>query len=252
MAIEILGAIQSNYIPWKGYFDFIKESDVFVFYDDVDYTRKDWRNRNKVKTPQGTHWLTIPVRPPVGQKICEVTITDHQWQKNHWQNLVHYYSKAPFFHLYKHFFEEFYCKTQWTNLSELNHYLIKTISKEFLGLKTEFVDSRTLGLAGDQLDRVIDMVRKMECKTYLIGPAARSYILPSRFDAIGVGLSWKDYTGYPDYPQFFPPFDHAVSILDLLFHTGPAAPDYIWGEERAKAKAATGAVTAACDGRQVM
>lgn len=234
MSIQVLGAIQSNYIPWKGYFDFIHESDLFVFYDDVDYTRKDWRNRNKIKTPQGTCWLTIPVRPPVGQLICEVEITDHQWQAEHWKSIRHYYGKAPFFALYQPFFEDFYCYHQWTNLSELNQYLITKIAQDLLGIRTQFADSRSLALQGQKLDRVLDMVRKVNCSTYLIGPAARSYIKTVRFDEIGVALRWKDYSGYPQHPQFFPPFEHGVSILDLLFHTGPEAVDYIWGSRRVR------------------
>jgi hypothetical protein len=224
-----IAVIQSNYIPWKGYFDIIHDVDLFVFYDDVQYTKNDWRNRNKVKTAQGLCWLTIPVGSREDRLICEVEIVDSSWNKKHWETIKQSYSKTPYFKQYQDFFEFIYLKTNWTNLSMLNQFLVKTISKEFLGIKTDFKDSREYHAEGQKLERLTDLLVKVGAKSYVSGPTAKSYIDENRFIDAGIELVFKDYSGYPEYPQFFPPFEHAVSILDLLFNCGPATPYYIWG-----------------------
>src|SRR5208283_1807000 len=96
MSGKSLAAIQSNYIPWKGYFDIINRVDEFMLYDDAQYTRRDWRNRNKIKTPRGLRWLTIPVRVKgkFHQKICETEISDPGWAAGHWQTLRQNYARA--------------------------------------------------------------------------------------------------------------------------------------------------------------
>ena len=227
--IKKVAVIQSNYIPWKGYFDIIHDVDLFIFYDDVQYTKNDWRNRNKVKTAQGAQWLTIPVGSRNGRLICEVEITDPYWAKKHWETVKQSYSKTPYFRQYQNFFEYFYLENTWRNLSELNQTLIKKISREFLGIQTDFGDSRAYQPQGEKLDRLIDLLKKTGAESYISGPSASSYIDVKRFQEAGIELIYKDYSGYPEYPQLFPPFEHALSILDLLFNCGPTAPDYIWG-----------------------
>jgi len=224
-----VAVIQSNYIPWKGYFDIIHDVDLFIFYDDVPYTKNDWRNRNKIKSRQGLHWLTIPVGSRNERLINEVEIEDSSWTRKHWETLKQSYSKAPYFDQYKEFFECFYLGAKWKNLSELNQYLIKTISREFLGINTNFMDSRDLHPEGQKLDRLLDLLLKAGADRYLSGPAAKSYIDETRFTDVGIEIVYKDYSGYPEYPQVFPPFEHAVSILDVLFNCGPRASDHIWG-----------------------
>ena len=221
--------LQSNYIPWKGYFDLVRDADLFIFHDDLQYTKNDWRNRNKIKTPKGAEWITIPVGTDERRLICDVAINDSFWQAKHWNILKQHYGKCPHFGRYQAFFEEVYRGRQWGNLSELNHHLIRSISGELLNLKTEFRDSREYGLSGQKLDRLMDLVIKAEADRYISGPAAKDYILPARFAEAEIELVWKDYAGYPEYPQRFPPFEHGVSILDLLFNVGPDAPWYIWG-----------------------
>jgi hypothetical protein len=224
-----VAVIQSNYIPWKGYFDIIHDVDLFVFHDDLQYTKNDWRNRNKIKTARGVSWLTIPVGTREDRLICEVELHDVSWQKNHWAIIMQSYSKAPFFRQYRDFFEQVYLKAKWNNLSELNQYLIKTISKEFLGIKADFNDSRDFHAEGHKLDRLIDLLVKVNAELYVSGPAAKDYIEENKFKEVEIELVFKDYSNYPEYPQLFPPFEHAVSILDVLFNCGAAAPDYIWG-----------------------
>jgi len=227
--LKKVAVIQSNYIPWKGYFDIIHDVDQFIFYDDVQYTKNDWRNRNKIKAKQGLHWLTIPIGARNERLIYEVELEDQSWTKKHWETLKQNYMKAPHFKTYKNFFENVYLGTQWTNLSNLNQYLIKTISRDFLGISTEFRDSREFCPEGQKLDRLIDLLLKANADLYISGPTAKDYINKERFVEVGIKLEYKDYSGYPEYPQLYPPFEHAVSILDVLFNCGPQAPDYIWG-----------------------
>lgn len=221
--------IQSNYIPWKGYFDIIHDVELFVFLDDVQFTVRDWRNRNKIKTPHGTHWLTVPVGKKRDRLIHDVQITDTNWGKSHWKSIKQSYSNSPYFDNYKDFFEFVYLDMTWNYLSDLNHFLIKKISTEILGIKTEFADSRKYQAHGEKLNRLLDLLVKTKATYYVSGPSAKEYIIDERVAGLGVELHYKDYSGYPEYLQAFPPFEHAVTILDLLFNCGPNAHYYIWG-----------------------
>lgn len=223
-----VAVLQSNYIPWKGYFDIIHDSDLFVFYDDVQYTKNDWRNRNKIKTHNDTNWLTIPVGGHLDELICEIQIKDRLWAKKHWKSIVQYYSKAPYFETYKDFFQFVYLDKEWDSLSELNQFLITSISSDFLGIKTEFRDSRQYRAKGEKVDRLLDLLQKAGADIYISGPSAKAYIDEKRFEDARIKLIYKNYSDYPEYPQFFPPFNHYVSIIDLLFHTGPDAPYYVY------------------------
>jgi len=220
--------LQSSYIPWKGYFDLINDADLFVFYDDVQFTKNDWRNRNKIKTHQGPLWLSVPVGSNIDRKICEVEIGSSQWQSKHLASLRLNYSKSPCFSDYEFLLEDLYVKTAWKSLSGLNQFATRTIA-EVLGIKTIFLDSRRFDAEGSKLDRLISLIKKTGADTYISGPSAKAYIDENRFSQEGINLIWKDYSGYPEYPQRFPPFEHAVSVLDLLFNVGPEAPYYIWG-----------------------
>jgi len=221
--------LQSNYLPWKGYFDLIHDADLFVFHDDLQYTKNDWRNRNRIKTPNGSDWLTIPVGTSEHRLICEVRIADDAWQKKHWNALRQAYATAPHFEAHRAFFEDFYLRRRWTSLSELNQYLVKEISQRFLGMTREFMDSRELALTGRKQERVIELLKKVGATKYISGPAAKDYLEEERFAHEGIELVWKDYGGYPEYPQRHPPFEHGVAIVDLLFNLGPEAPWHIWG-----------------------
>jgi hypothetical protein len=224
-----VAVLQSNYIPWKGYFDIIHDVDLFIFYDDLQYTMHDWRHRNKIKTAIGMQWLSIPAGEVRNRLICEVTLSDPKWQIKHWQTISQNYAKSGYFKLYRSYFEKIYLDQTWSHLSDLNQTLLRDISRDFLGITTNFADSRTYKAKGTKLDRLVDLVVKAGATTYVSGPAAKDYIEPRRFSDIGIELIWKDYSGYPEYPQRFPPFEHGVSILDLLFNVGPDAPWYIWG-----------------------
>ena len=220
---------QSNYIPWKGYFDLIHDVDLFVFYDDVQFTAHDWRNRNRIKTPRGPAWLTIPVGTSLRRLICEVGIGSSKWQATHWKTLRQFYGRAPFFEAYEGWLRTVYLERAWGDLSTLNQWLIKAIAREHLAIRTEFLESSRFTLAGKKQDRVLDLLGQVQADVYVSGPAGKAYLQTERFHAQGIELVWKDYGGYPEYPQFYPPFEHHVTVLDLLLHAGPDAPYFIWG-----------------------
>jgi hypothetical protein len=227
--------IQPNYIPWKGYFDIIQAVDTFVFLDDVQYTPRDWRNRNKIKATDGrTLWLSVPTVGGRNQRICDVEIDNSQgWQRKHCESLRHNYRNAPFFDLYFGRFSEIVGR-DWKRLVDLDVVLTCEIAG-WLGLAPQYRRSSELAPEGTKDDRLIDLVKKVGGTSYLSGPAARDYIRPERFAESNTGLGYHDYSGYPEYPQISPPFDHFVTILDLLFAVGDAAPEYIWGARRARA-----------------
>lgn len=224
-----VAVIQSNYLPWKGYFDIINDVDLFVFYDDVQYSKGSWRNRNKIQTPYGVKWLSIPCGSSIHRLICEVNITDDSWQKSHWDRLKISYGDSRHFNDFKGIFQDMYLKTKWNNLSELNHYLIKLISRDILGIDTTFDDSRKYNLSGTSTDRLIHLLTEVGAEYYLTGPSAKSYIENDKFEKAGIELAYKDYSGYPEYDQLYQYFRHDVSIVDLLFNCGEESPFYIWG-----------------------
>lgn len=171
--------LQSNYIPWKGYFDIIRNVDAFIFYDSVQYTKNDWRNRNKIKTPNGVEWITIPVEfKSLGQRIDETQVARRDWNIKHWKTLSNNYAKAPCFRKYKDLFEDIYTKqlSDVTNLSQINFILIKNIC-DFLGIKTELLWDKDLGLIEGKTEKLVDLCQKMEASEYVSGPAAKDLSL---------------------------------------------------------------------------
>lgn len=226
--------IQPNYIPWKGYFDIIHAIDTFIFLDDVQYTTRDWRNRNKIKTTDGsTIWLSVPTLGGRNQRICDVGIDHTQgWQRKHCESLRHNYRGAPFFEDYFERFSDVVTR-DWKLLVDLDMELTREVST-WLGMDRRFLRSSELQPRGSKDERLIDLVKKVGGTYYLSGPAARDYIEPQRFADAGVELAYHDYSGYPEYPQISDPFDHYVSVLDLLFAVGDAAPEYIWGAKRVR------------------
>jgi WbqC-like protein family len=226
--VKRLAILQSNYIPWKGYFDLLNSVDEFILYDDMQFTRRDWRNRNLIKTPRGLEWLTIPVavKGRYHQRICDTAISDPAWGARHWATLKHNYAKAPFFELYRPLLEPLY-HAAWTSLSAVNHALLQAICG-ILGITTRLswsMDYRPL--KEGKTERLVDLCRRAAATHYVSGPAARDYIEPGLFAAAGIALSFFDYGGYPQYPQRFGKFEHGVSVLDLLFNVGPQARQFM-------------------------
>ena len=214
--------LQSNYIPWKGYFDLVNRADVFVFYDDVQYTKNDWRNRNRIKTATGVRWLTIPAGTNLRRRICDVEIADQRWKRAHRRAITDAYREAPHFTAYAPLLDALY-ESDLTNLSAINQRAIVDISR-LLGITTEFRDSRELSPQGSGSSRVLDLVSRLGADTYLSGPRGRAYLDAAAFEKAGVTLEYYDYAGYPEYRQLHGAFVHDVTILDLLFNEGPDAP----------------------------
>jgi WbqC-like protein family len=223
-----IAIVQSSYVPWKGYFDLIQSVDEFVLFDDVQFTRRDWRNRNLIKTPGGPAWLTIPVNNKGNYlaPIKDISISDPAWGARHWKMLSANYARAPHFGRYAEAFEALYLENRETRLSVVNYSWIKTICG-ILGICTKLSWSMEYQLASGRTERLVGICQQAGATTYVSGPSARDYIEPEQFEAAGVELSYFDYSGYPEYSQLFPPFDHHVSVLDLIFNQGPDATRYM-------------------------
>ena len=222
--------LQPSYIPWRGYFGQIRKADLFIFYDDVQYDKHGWRNRNQIKTAQGKQWLTIPVHSKgvtEGIPIKDVRIDwSKPWGKNHLKALTFAYNKSPHFKDYLPMLESFYHRRDEC----LADFTIETtilISRELGITSTRFLRSSELpGIHGVKTDRLIQILKQVGAEHYISGPSARDYIEKEKFDEAGITLEYMEYN-YPEYPQLYPPFEPYVSILDLLFMTGKDALNYI-------------------------
>ncbi|WP_411834136.1 WbqC family protein [Pseudoxanthomonas mexicana] len=224
-----VAVLQSSYIPWKGYFDIIHDVDTFIFYDDVQFTYQDWRSRNRIISNGKPVWLTVPTGGNIKRLINEVRLASTDWQRKHWATIRHAYTKSRYFRDYAEALENIYLGHEWASLSELNQHVIRLIARDMLGITTEFRDSVEYGAVGSKQERLLDLLKKAGATHYLSGPSARAYIDPEHFAQAGIALEYKDYSGYPHYPQGSEVFEHAVSVLDLLFNVGSAAPRHIWG-----------------------
>ncbi len=220
--------VQSNYIPWKGYFDLIRLSDEFILYDDVQYTRRDWRNRNLIKTPTGLQWLTIPVevKGKYHQRIRDTRVSDPNWGRTHWQTILHNYAKSPFFRTYREILEPLYLSAKEPFLSDVNRRFIETIAP-LVGVQPSIRWSSDYELAEGRSERLVQLCLSAGGSVYLSGPSAKGYLDEALFAEAGIGVEWMDYSGYPEYPQLFGKFQHGVTILDLLFNTGAEAAKYM-------------------------
>lgn len=219
--------LQSNYIPWKGVFDMINQVDIFVFFEDVDYTNRDWRTRNKIRTNDGLKWLTVPVKKmPRGTKIFDIKISnDGKWQKKHKSTISQSYSKAKYFQDYKWILDDIYDK-EWDSLSDFNIYTTKLICK-LLSIDCEFVNSKDIESSGFKDDKLISICKSLSANYYLSGPSAKDYIDDKKFENEKIELAYIDYNGYLEYEQVQNDFEHYVSILDLIFNCGPDSKKYI-------------------------
>ena len=225
--------LQPSYIPWRGYFHQIYKADCFVFYDDVQYDKNGWRNRNRIKTSQGARWLTIPVltkRTDAGPPLINDILIDQSrdWSRKHWLTLQQSYSKSPYFSRYSDFLEGFYQK-QYTRLSDFTIDLTIALADKLGIAHTQFVRSSNYPVTGQKTDRLVNLLSKIGATHYISGPSAQNYIEVDKFSAAGISLEYMIYD-YPEYAQLYPPYDPQVSILDLLFMTGDKAGSFIWNE----------------------
>jgi hypothetical protein len=238
LAHKRVGIIQSNYIPWKGYFDFIASVDEFVFLDDVQYTRRDWRNRNRIKTQRGLSWLTIPVDAKGNylEPIDRIRIADPNWVDEHLGTLRHAYARAAHFKQEWEWIEPLYRSVQSMELlSAVNRRLTEGICRR-LNIETPFRLSRDVATVHGKNERLLAICRALGATEYLSGPAARPYIDETAWNAAGIKVLYKSYEGYPEYPQLHGTFEHHVTVLDVLFNTGNDAQRYLTGHESVAAR----------------
>ena len=205
----------------------IRRGDVFIIYDSVQYTKNDWRNRNLIKTTQGLQWLSIPVRRlSLSQKINEAKTLHHHWARKHWRSIAQSYAKAPYFELYADELENLYASIDTDDLCEINLRFLRFCCRA-LGIATPIKFSRDYELEGDRIQRLLQMCQAEGATTYLTGPNAKNYLDERPFQEAGIEISWMDYSHYPTYAQLHGEYKHEVSVLDLLFHTGPNALAYM-------------------------
>lgn len=221
--------VQSNYIPWKGYFDLIASVDEFILYDDMQYTRRDWRNRNMIKTPTGAQWLTIPVdvKGKYLQKIRETRVSDPEWAQLHWATLKQNYARSPYFREYGGEIQALYRRaSEESMLSRINYIFIEAVCR-FLGIETRVSWSMDYPAVEGKTERLVSLCQAAGATQYLSGPAARGYIDEILFENAGIKLSYVSYDGYPEYKQLWGPFNHYVTVLDLILNAGPDARRYM-------------------------
>ena len=223
-----IAIVQSSYIPWKGYFDLIQSVDEFVLFDDVQFTRRDWRNRNQIKTRDGLLWLTIPVltKGQFTEPIRSIVVGDASWRTKHWRSIAANYARAPHFAAYAAELEALYRDGTDTLLSLINYRFLTAICG-WLGITTRFSWSSDYDLADGKTERLVSICRQAGADTYVSGPSASAYLEERQFTEQGIALSYFDYSGYPEYTQLHPPFEHRVSVIDLILNHGPDAPRYM-------------------------
>lgn len=227
-----LAVLQSNYIPWKGYFDLMAMADLFVVYDSVQYTKNDWRNRNRVVSPNGPMWLTIPIATAnrAEQAINEARISDSRWSRKHWASIGQSFAKRPSFELWRHEWERAYDEaSELELLHDVNMLFLRMLARQ-LNIDTPIVDDREFELATDTpTGKLVQLCDSVGADRYVTGPAGLSYLEVDRFDDCGIALDVIDYTTYSGYPQPAEVFEHGVSVIDLMAAVGTAAPSHLLG-----------------------
>lgn len=218
MTERTVAAHQPNYLPWLGYFHKIAECDVFVFLDDVEYSSGAWINRNRIKTPDGWTWLTVPVSGNSGEiRSIEIAETD-DWADEHAKSLRFNYGKAPHYDELADLFATTYDR-EWRRLQALNTHLIREIA-DCIGLDCEFVSSSEFGIDATDSERILGLCRELDADRYLSGTGAKSYMDEDAFHAAGVDVTYQSIE-YPTYTQRFDDFVPELSIVDPLFNCGP-------------------------------
>lgn len=223
-----VGIIQSSYIPWKGYFDIIRSVDHFVLFDDAQYTRRDWRNRNQIKTPRGLAWLTIPVKSKglYTAPIRAIETESADWPRTHWAAICRNYGRAPHFERVGAAIEQLFISCTHCRLSDVNRLFIDGLCG-LLGIRTPISWSWEYALVPGRSERLLGICQQLGAERYLSGPSASSYLDEDLFRRAGVRIEYANYEGYPEYPQLYPPFESRVSVIDLLLNVGPDAAAYL-------------------------
>ena len=217
---QTLVVLQPGYLPWLGFFDQLIRSDIFVFYDDVQFDKNGWRNRNRIKSPGGPQWLTVPVRVhSLSQLILETEIDNRQpWARKHTTTIKQLYAKAPYIKRYLPELEDLLSGRRWDLLVDLDLALIKLIAT-WLGIERRMVRASELNIKGDRSQRLLNICRKFNARQYVSGDAAQGYLDVERFEQEGVEVQWQSYQ-HPIYPQQHGSFVPFLSTIDLLLNCG--------------------------------
>ncbi len=211
--------LQSNYIPWKGYFHLLSLADKFVVYDSVQYTTNDWRNRNRLIGPAGPIWLTVPIKTAgrFGQRIYDATVLDAKWARKHWLTSEQCLRDRPYFSNFADaWHDQFLRCAEFVKLAEINVAWLKLLLSQ-MDVQTQLILDTSISIsATDPTDRIVEICDHLECDRYLTGPAGLTYLNIDTFSKRRIKLEVIDYSAYPEYPQSRTDFTHAVSILDFL------------------------------------
>jgi WbqC-like protein family len=223
---KTLVILQSNYLPWKGYFDLMAAADEFIIYDEVQFTKNDWRNRNRIILNGKPHWLTIPVKTSgtLGQAIELTEVSVQNWSRIHLETIQQAYRRAAFYKVIFPVLEAAYAEvTQKERLSIINELFLKTLAGQ-LGIEVSLLRSSSIPRTKtDPTERLIEILTARKATHYISGPAAKAYLDQSHFEKAGIRLSFANYAGYPSYDQASDHFEHGVSVVDLLMRCGPTA-----------------------------
>ena len=219
--------LQPSYLPWLGFFEQMHRSDQFVLYDDVQFTRRDWRNRNRIRVQEGSVWLTVPViqKNKYEQSLLETKIDNStSWKRKHLESIRCHYSKTPFFDLYFPWCEKTFNR-EWDFLLDLSLETIQYLKGE-LKINTPLLRSSELGESGNKSERLISICKQLGATQYLSGESARNYISEKDFSDQGIGLEYQNYQ-HPEYPQRYEGFVPFLSTIDLLFNCGDKSMGFL-------------------------
>jgi len=225
-----VGVLQPGYLPWLGFFEQVYRCDIFVLFDDVQFNKNSWRNRNRIKTPNGPLWLTVPVsqRGHTSQTLLETRISEKKrWARKHLNSLKIYYGKAPFFDRYIKDLSEIF-QQEWSFLVDLDIALINYLLQE-LGISTPVIRSSKMGIPGKKTDRLVSICKALEATVFYEGAAGRGYIEEKKFKESGIALEYQNYQ-HPTYPQLYGEFIPYLSVIDLMFNCGKESLKIILGE----------------------
>jgi hypothetical protein len=216
---------QPAYLPWLGYFDLIDQVDTFVLLDSAQFEKQSWQQRNRIKTPTGLRWLTVPVifRGRFGQHIQDVEIRDPAFFRQHLRAVELNYRRSPYFGRYFPEFAEILELCSQLRLVELNQQLIQWLCR-ILGVDTPIVRSSDLDQRGKRSEHLVNLCRHLQSDFYLSPLGSAVYLLNDleQFAEAGIGVGFQHYE-HPEYQQLFMPFQSHASVLDLIFNEGEAA-----------------------------
>lgn len=217
MVPNIVSIHQPNFIPWLGYFYKIKKSDIFVFLDNVQFSKNSYQNRVKIKSSQGAIWLTVPVMQSFGQLTKDVKINNKEpWREKHLKTIEMNYKRSKYFKPVYEILNQVYYKKEWDLLTELNIEFINKIS-QYLSIETKTIRSSSLNVDGKSTDLLINIIKELHCFTYFSGKGAVNYQDEDKYKENDITLVYTDFR-HPVYPQLWKEFVEGLSIIDMLFN----------------------------------